>query len=144
MKRTLEGKTVLHDFEKFWEMMRREKGSKRPPLTEAQKKSKPPVSHPAFLKHPLTGNRVLYANPGYAIRINELPAKESDEMLEFLFRHQLQPKYIYTYQWTEHDVLVWEDIGTIHNAVADYGPDEHRLVKRCQVMANRYFRPEDL
>src|ERR1051325_3775814 len=30
VKRTLEGKTVLHDFEKFWEMMRREKGSKRP------------------------------------------------------------------------------------------------------------------
>jgi taurine dioxygenase len=144
VRRTLEGKTVLHDFEKFWEMMRREKGSKRPALTEAQKKSKPPVSHPVFLKHPLTGNGVLYANPGYAIRINELPARESDEMLEFLFRHQLQPKYLYTYQWTEHDVLVWEDIGTIHNAVADYGPDEHRLVKRCQVMANRYFRPEDL
>src|SRR6185295_14239237 len=26
VKRTLAGKTVLHDFEKFWEMMRREKG----------------------------------------------------------------------------------------------------------------------
>lgn len=32
----------------------------------------------------------------------------------------------------------------IHNAVADYGPDEHRLIKRCQVMANRYFREEEL
>jgi len=144
VQRTLEGKTVLHDFEKFWEMMRREKGSKRPALTDAQRKAKPPVSHPVFLTHPLTGKRVLYANPGYAIRINELPPKESDEMLDFLFRHQLQPKYIYTYRWTENDVLVWEDIGTIHNAVADYRPDEHRLVKRCQVMANRYFRPEDL
>ena len=144
VKRTLEGKTVLHDFEKFWEMMRREKGSKRPALTEAQRKAKPPVSHPVFLTHPLTGKRVLYANPGYAVRINELPQKESDEMLDFLFGHQLQPKYIYTYRWTENDVLVWEDIGTIHNAVADYRPDEHRLVKRCQVMANRYFRPEDL
>ena len=144
VKRTLEGKTVLHDFEKFWEMMRREKGSKRPPLTDAQRKAKPPVSHPVFLRHPLTGNRVLYANPGYAIRINELPPKESDEMLEFLFQHQLKPEYIYTYRWTENDVLVWEDIGTIHSAVADYGPDEHRLVKRCQVMANRYFREDEL
>ena len=144
VKRVLEGKTVLHDFKKFWEMMRREKGSKRPPLTEAQRKSKPPVSHPAFLKHPLTGNKVLYANPGYAVRINELPEKESDEMLEFLFRHQLQPKYLYTSHWQERDVLVWEDIGTIHNAVADYGPHEHRLVKRCQVMANRYFREDEL
>ena len=144
VKRTLEGKTVLHDFEKFWEMMRREKGSKRPPLSDAQRKAKPPVSHPVFLRHPLTGNRVLYANPGYAIRINELPPKESDEMLEFLFQHQLKPEYLYTYRWTENDVLVWEDIGTIHNAVADYGPSEHRLVKRCQVMANRYFREDEL
>ena len=144
VKRTLEGKTALHDFEKFWEMMRREKGSKRPPLTDAQRKAKPPVSHPVCLRHPLTGNRVLYANPGYAVRINELPQKESDDMLEFLFRHQVKPEYIYTYRWTENDVLVWEDIGTIHNAVADYGPHEHRLIKRCQVMANRYFREDEL
>src|SRR5213596_1331779 len=144
VKKTLEGKSVLHDFNKFWEMMRREKGSKRPPLTEAQREAKPPVSHPVFLRHPLTGKRVLYANPGYAIRINELPEKESDEMLEILFEHQLKPKYIYTSRWQEGDVLVWEDIGTIHNAVADYGPDEHRFVKRCQVMANRYFREDEL
>jgi len=144
VKRKLEGKTVLHDFNKFWEMMRQEKGSKRPALTDAQRKAKPPVSHPIFLTHPLTGKRVLYANPGYAVRINELPEKESDEMLEFLFQHQLKPQYIYTSRWEEGDVLVWEDIGTIHNAVADYGPHEHRLVKRCQVMANRYFRKGEL
>ena len=72
--------TVLHDFNKFWEMMRREKGSKRPPLTEAQRKAKPPVSHPIFLTHPITERKVLYANPGYAMRINELPQKESDEI----------------------------------------------------------------
>jgi len=140
MKEKLQGMTVLHDFEKFWEMMRREKGSKRPPLTDAQRKSKPPVSHPVFLEHPLTRRKVLYANPGYSVRINELPQKESDAMLEFLFAHQLKPEYRYTFHWEEGDVLLWEDIGTIHNAIADYGPDEHRLIKRCQVMANRYFQ----
>jgi len=139
LKRRLEGMTVLHDFEKFWEMMRREKGSKRPPLSDAQRKAKPPVSHPAVLTHPLTGRKVLYANPGYAVRINELPEKESAELLEFLFAHQLAPEYRYAFHWQEGDVLVWEDIGTIHNAVADYGPGEHRLIKRCQVMADRYF-----
>jgi taurine dioxygenase len=36
---------------------------------------------------------------------------------------------------------MWEDIGTIHNAIADYRPDEHRLIKRCQVMATM-FQPE--
>ena len=134
---------MLHDFNKFWEMMRREKGSQRPPLTEAQRKAKPPVSHPIFLTHPITGRKVLYANPGYAMRINELPEKESDEMLAFLFEHQLKPEYRYAYRWQAGDVLMWEDIGTIHNAVADYRPDEHRLIKRCQVMATR-FRPAEV
>jgi taurine dioxygenase len=140
LRQRLNGMTVLHDFNKFWEMMRREKGSKRPPLTEAQRKAKPPVSQPIFLTHPLTRRKVLYANPGYSVRINELPEKESAEVLEFLFAHQLKPEYRYTSRWQAGDVLMWEDIGTIHSAVADYGPDEHRLVKRCQVMATKYFR----
>ena len=139
LKRRLEGMTVLHDFEKFWEMMRREKGSRRPPLTDAQRKAKPPVSHPAILTHPLTGRKVLYVNPGYSVRVNELPENESGELLEFLFERQLKPEYRYAFHWQEGDVLVWEDIGTIHNAVADYGPNEHRLIKRCQVMADKYF-----
>jgi taurine dioxygenase len=138
LKTRLDGMTVLHDFNKFWEMMRREKGSKRPALTEAQRKAKPPVSHPIFLKHPITGRKVLYANPGYSMRINELPQKESDEILEFLFEHQTRPEYRYRHEWSEGDVLMWENFGTIHNAIADYGPDEHRLVKRCQVMATRF------
>lgn len=138
LRQKLEGMTVLHDFNKFWDKMRNEKGSKRPPLTEAQKKAKPPVSHPIFLTHPITGRKVLYANPGYSMRINELPEKESDEILNFLFAHQLKPEYRYRHEWAEGDLLIWENFGTIHNAIADYGPDEHRLVKRCQVMATRF------
>lgn len=142
LKQRLDGMTVLHDFNKFWDMMRREKGSKRPPLTEAQRKAKPPVSHSIFLTHPITGRKVLYANPGYSVRINELPEKESDETLELLFAHQTKPEYRYSFDWHANDVLVWEDIGTIHNAIPNYRPDEHRLIKRCQVMATR-FSPQE-
>jgi len=138
LRQRLDGMTVLHDFNKFWEMMRREKGSTRPPLSEAQRRAKPPVSHPIFLTHPLTGRRVLYANPGYAMRINELPQEESDATLAFLFEHQLRPEFRYRFDWQEGDVLMWEDIGTIHRAIADYGPQEPRLMQRCQVMATRH------
>lgn len=139
LKSELDGMTVTHDFNKFWEMMRREKGSTRPPLTEEQRKRKPPVVHPIFLVHPITGRKVLYANPGYAVRINELSEERSAEVLDFLFKHQLQDKYRYRHRWAEGDVLMWDNMGTIHNAVADYRPDEYRLIKRCQVMADRYF-----
>jgi taurine dioxygenase len=37
---------------------------------------------------------------------------------------------------------MWDNMRTIHNAVADYGPQEHRLIKRCQVMASQFFQEE--
>lgn len=140
IKQRIRGKTVLHDFNKFWEMMRCEKGSTRPPLTQDQRRSKPPVTHPIHFTHPISGREVLYANPGYSMQINELPAEESDELLAFLFEHQTQEPFRYRHFWTVGDVLMWDNIGTIHNAVADYGPDDHRLILRCQVMADRYFK----
>lgn len=144
MKTRLAGMTATHDFEKFWEFMRREKGSSRPPMTEAQRKRRPPVTHPLFLTHPITGRRVLYCNPGYATRINELDEGESEAVLTFLFAHQLKMEFRYTHTWTENDVLVWDHLGTIHRAIADYGPEEIRLMRRCQVMATKVFEPEFL
>ena len=134
--------TVTHTFEKFWEHMRQNKNSGRPPMTEEQRRRRPPVVHPLFLRHPITGRKVLYCNPGYAIRINELPQAESDAMLQYFYDHQLQDRFRYTHHWTENDLLVWDHIGTIHRAIADYLPDEIRLMRRCQVMATKVFDPE--
>jgi len=92
IKTRLADATALHDFAKFWDMMRARPGSTRPPLTEAQRRQKPPVSHPVFLTHPITHRKVLYCNPGYAIRINGFDPAESEEILDLLFAHQLQPK----------------------------------------------------
>lgn len=141
LKEKLANATATHDFNKFWESMRQRPGSIRPPLTEEQRQKRPPSVHPVFLTHPITGRKVLYCNPGYAIRINELDSPESDRVLQQLFEHQLQPKYIYTHTWSEHDVLMWDHIGTLHNAIPDYTADEPRLMMRCQVMADRVFDP---
>jgi len=140
----LETLTATHDFAKFWDMMRARGGesSVRKPLTEAQRRQKPPVSQPMVLRHPLSNRAILYANPGYTVRIDGLPAPDSDGLLAMLFEHQLQPKYRFAHRWTEGDVLLWDNIRTMHNAVSDYGPDEHRLVRRCQAMADRVFDPE--
>lgn len=139
----LETLTATHDFEKFWEMMRARggEGTTRAPLTEAQRQRKPPVSQKMVLVHPLSGRKLLYANPGYTVRIDGLAAAESDALLEFLFAHQLQAKFRYAHRWAERDVLLWDNLRTIHNAVADYGADEHRYVRRCQAMADLVFQP---
>ena len=137
LKTRLAGRSATHDFVKFWDMMRARPGSQRGPLTPEQRAKKPPVSQPIFRRHPVTGRMVLYANPGYAIAIDGMDPQESGEILDFLFRHQDRADYLHAHRWTEGDVLMWDNIGTIHNAVADYLPDEPRFMLRVQVMADR-------
>jgi taurine dioxygenase len=144
VKRRIEGRTATHDFEKFWEMMRSRGGaaSTRARLTDEQRRRKPPVSHPMVMVHPISGRKSLYADPGYTVRIDGMPEAESDELLQFLFQHQLQSRFQYAHRWTEGDVLVWDNLWTLHNAEADYSADEPRLIKRCQAMANLVFTPD--
>jgi taurine dioxygenase len=139
IKARLAGRTATHDFAKFWDMMRARPGSQRGPLSPEQRAKKPPVSQPIFRIHPITGRTVLYCNPGYATRIDGLPEAESAELLAFLFAHQEQEKYFHAHKWTEGDVLMWDNIGTVHNAVADYGAGEPRYMRRVQVMATKDY-----
>jgi taurine dioxygenase len=139
IKVRLEGRTATHDFAKFWDMMRARPGSIRGPLTPEQRAKRPPVQQPIFRTHPITGRTILYCNPGYATRIDGLAESESNDLLEFLFAHQAKDKYFYAHRWTEGDVLMWDNIGTVHNAVPDYRADEPRYIRRVQVMASKDY-----
>src|SRR5215467_1692545 len=139
IKRELAGRTATHDFAKFWDMMRARPGSQRGVLTPEQRAKRPPVQQPIFRTHPITGRTILYCNPGYAVRIDGMAEAESAEMLAFLFEHQEQEKFFYAHQWSEGDVLMWDNIGTVHNAVPDYRADEPRYIRRVQVMATKDY-----
>ena len=109
------------------------------PLTPRQRAEKPPVSQPIFRTHPITGRTVLYCNPGYAVRVDGMPEAESAELLALLFAHQEREAFFYAHAWTEGDVLMWDNIGTVHNAIPDYRPDEPRYMRRIQVMATKDY-----
>ena len=141
VKARLAGAAGIHDFTKFWDHMRNDRGSPRPALTDEQRAMRPPVPHPVFLTHPITGRKVLYCNPGFTDHIQGMTRADSDAMLRFLFEFQLQDRFRHTHHWTEKDLLIWDNLGTIHRAIADYRPDEIRLIRRCQVMATKIFDP---
>ena len=139
IKARLAGRTATHDFAKFWDMMRARPGSQRAALTAEQRAKKPPVSQPIFRTHPITGRTILYCNPGYAMHIDGMGEAESTELLNYLFEYQAQEKYFHAHRWAEGDVLMWDNIGTVHNAIPDYRPDEPRYMRRVQVMATRDY-----
>ncbi|HTP81993.1 MAG TPA: TauD/TfdA family dioxygenase [Alphaproteobacteria bacterium] len=143
-KTRLEGLRAEHDFEKFYTYMIQEKGSPRPPLTDAQRRQKPAVVHPIVLRHPWTGRKCLYADPGYTVRIRGIPAAESDEILSFLFDHQTQERFQYRHSWRVGDVLIWDNCATIHMATGGYDASTPRLMHRAQVLGDdRLYRQKN-
>lgn len=142
VKARIDNRTATHDLNGYWEKMRQRPGTQRKPLTPEQRAAKPPVSHPMVLTHPISGRKALYCNVGFTSHVDGVSKAESDELLGLLFKHQLQDKYKYVHRWAEGDVLVWDNLWTMHNAVGDYRPDEPRLMRRCQVKADWIFKPE--
>ena len=67
------------------------------------------------------------------------PKPKATSCCEYLFKHQEQEKYFHAHKWAEGDVLMWDNIGTVHNAVPDYRPDEPRYMRRVQVMATKDY-----
>jgi taurine dioxygenase len=136
----LKDATAVHEGRKYGDQLRA-KGSARPEFTEQQAKNKPPVSHPVFLRHPITGKNALYVNQGFTTSINELSERDSEEMLTFLFEHQMKPEFRHRFTWAEGDVLIWDNLLTMHQAILDYRPDEPRWMIRCQVLSSKIFDP---
>src|SRR5713101_5965936 len=57
IKTRLDAMTATHNIEKCWEHMRRVHNSPRPPMTDEQRRRRPPVTHPVFQTHPMTGKK---------------------------------------------------------------------------------------
>jgi taurine dioxygenase len=99
-----------------------------------------------IVRHPYTGERCLYADPGYTTRIVGMSDADSLGLLDYLFEFQIQPAFLYRHQWQAGDVLIWDNIAAIHMATGGYGPNEHRVMWRTQVLgdAKRYRDAQDV
>jgi taurine dioxygenase len=88
---------------------------------------------PVVKTHPATGRKALYVNRLMTVNIEGMPREESDELLDYLFDHQEQRRFIYEHVWRPGDVILWDNRCTLH-ARTDFSPDERRLLRRITVL----------
>ena len=93
----------------------------------------PPASHPLVVRHPVTGRQGLYLSEGYTTSIEGLPVEEGAALLEQLCAHVTRPEFQYRYSWAPGDVLIWDNIATLHRATFDYAMPQRRLMRRATV-----------
>jgi len=134
-------KSSWHDLNLYWEYMIHEKASTRAPLTPEQAAARRAL-HPVVATHPVSGRKVLSVNPGYCTAVEGMPRAEGEALMTRLLEHALQPQFRYVHEWQVDDLLIWDNLSTWHYARADYRPNEHRHMKRCQVLAHNILNPD--
>lgn len=85
--------------------------------------------HPAVLRHPLTGRKMLFLNPTYVTRLDGLSEAESRPLLDQIQLHATRPEFCCRYRWAAGTIAVWDNLSTQHYAVNDYTGHE-RLMTR--------------
>lgn len=88
--------------------------------------------HPVVRTHPVTGEPLLFVSEGFTTRINELPEQESEQLLDFLFKHATQEQFHLRWKWQDGDIAIWDNRCTQHKALFDYG-DAHRIMHRATI-----------
>ena len=106
---------------------------KKNPEVLSAAKAKVDIKHPIAYEHPITGRNALFVNEGYVKKIEGVSDMEVERLLKKLFSHLQNPVFGYRHQWKKGDVIVWDNVSTQHNAVADYSRHQSRLMKRVTI-----------
>ncbi len=86
--------------------------------------SYPSATHPVVIRHPRTGNPVLYVNEAFTESIEGLSRRESDAVLQLLFRHvESDTRSHCRVRWTPGTLVLWDNLAVHHHAVWDYYPE---------------------
>jgi alpha-ketoglutarate-dependent 2,4-dichlorophenoxyacetate dioxygenase len=73
----------------------------------------PGAVHPVVRTNPRTGRRSLYL-ASHAARIIDWPVPEGRLLLRELVEHATQPQFVYRHAWREGDLVIWDNLATMH------------------------------
>lgn len=91
------------------------------------------AEHPVAIVHPATGRKVLYLDRLMTLKINGMSEDDSNALIEELCDHAEQPKYQYEHSWRAGDVILWDNIASMH-ARTDMPRDQRRVIRHCSVL----------
>jgi len=98
----------------------------------------PGAVHPVVRTHPETGRKALFLGRRRNAYLMGLPLDESEALLDALWAHCTQPRYVWSQRWRIGDLVMWDNRCVIHHRDA-FDPDSRRLLYRTQVQGDRPY-----
>ena len=88
--------------------------------------------HPVIIRHPDTGQKLLYVNSGFTTHFEGWSRDESLVLLNYLFGVGMQSEFQCRLQWAPGTVAIWDNRSTWHYALNDYH-GHRRLMHRITI-----------
>jgi taurine dioxygenase len=92
--------------------------------------------HPVIAHHPVTGRPYVNVSESFTRFVVGLSAPESARLLTYLFDLINRPDFHMRIRWRAGTLVIWDNRGTQHYAVADYLP-HRRVMHRVAVVTDR-------
>jgi taurine dioxygenase len=93
----------------------------------------PRTLQPLVIRHPDSGRAALYLNTGRMEGVEGLDDEAGYALIEQLYAHATQPRYEYRHRWQVGDLVIWDNRSVLHQANADYDPEEYRYLLRIML-----------
>jgi taurine dioxygenase len=92
----------------------------------------PGAWHPAMLRHPANGRATLYLGRRRNSYVEGYSREESDAVLEALWTHVTQPRFVYEHVWKLGDLVMWDNRSTMHRR-DPFDGEARRIMHRTQI-----------
>jgi len=86
-----------------------------PQPTEEERVTRPPARHPIVHLHTPSNRKALYL-ASHAQKIVGWPEDKGRALIDDLIAFATQPSFVYTHQWRLGDILIWDNLATMHRA----------------------------
>lgn len=103
----------------------------------------PGARHPVLRRHPETGRTAVFlGRKGYGY-IEGYAIAESDRLLDRLWRHMTRPEFVWTHEWRNDDLVMWDNRCCAHMRAA-FDPQLRRRLLRVTVIGEQPVEAYDV
>lgn len=88
-----------------------------PEPTDEERRSRPPARHRLVHVHPGSGRKALYL-ASHIRTFEGMSADDSRALVAELMEFATRPEFVYAHKWRRGDVLMWDNLCTMHRATS--------------------------
>ena len=101
--------------------------------TPQEQKTRPPARHMLVHVHPGSGRKALYL-ASHVSHIVGWPVEQGRALLKELIEFATQPQFVYRHTWRRGDLVVWDNLCTMHRGIPFDDTQRPRDMRRATTL----------